>query len=74
MVLGLAADRSRLAPVLDRPLVELAEATAVELALLTGQTTVVLDELKGKIRLLQIALDEEIFGSVTLRELLSDLG
>lgn len=74
LVLGLAADRSRLAPVLDRPLVQLAEGTTVELALLTGQSTIVLDELKGKIRLLQIALDEEIFGSITLRELLSNLG
>ncbi|MBT1076096.1 baseplate J/gp47 family protein [Geobacter grbiciae] len=73
IVLGLAADRIRLSPLLGRTVHDLAEASSAELARLTGESPVAVDELKGKLRLLQIALDEEVFATVTLRELLSEL-
>lgn len=73
IVVGLAADRTRLAPLLNRTIHDLAEASAVELARLTGEAPAAVEELKAKLRLLQIALDEEVFATVTLRELLSEL-
>jgi len=73
IVLGLAADRTRLAPLLNRTVHDLVEASTSELARLTGQAPGVVEELKAKLRLLQIALDEEVFATVTLRELLSEL-
>uniref|UniRef100_A0A831UDV9 Baseplate protein J-like domain-containing protein n=1 Tax=Geobacter metallireducens TaxID=28232 RepID=A0A831UDV9_GEOME len=73
VVVGLAADRTRLSPLLNRTIKELAEASAAELARLTGEAPGAVEELKGKLRLLQIALDEEAFATVTLRELLSEL-
>ncbi len=73
IVLGLAADRSRLSPLLGRTVHDLAEASSTELARLTGEAPAAVDDLKAKLRLLQIALDEEVFATVTLRELLSEL-
>ncbi|RNC65265.1 MAG: hypothetical protein ED859_17760, partial [Desulfuromonadales bacterium] len=73
IVLGLAADRTRLAPLLNRTVHDLAEGSSAELARLTGESPTAVDELKAKLRLLQIALDEEVFATVTLRELLSEL-
>lgn len=73
IVVGLAADRTRLAPLLERTVHDLAEGSTAELARLTGEAPAAVDELKAKLRLLQIALDEEVFATVTLRELLSEL-
>jgi len=73
IVLGLAADRTRLAPLLARSVHDLAERSTAELARLTGAAPAAVDELKAKLRLLQIALDEELFATVTLGELLSEL-
>jgi len=73
IVVGLAADRTRLSPLLNRTVHDLAEASTAELARLTGEAPAAVDGLKAKLRLLQIALDEEVFATVTLRELLSEL-
>ncbi len=73
IVLGLAADRTRLSPLLGRTVHDLAEGSSAELARLTGEAPAAVDGLKAKLRLLQIALDEEVFATVTLRELLSEL-
>jgi hypothetical protein len=73
IVVGLAADRSRLSPLLNRTVHDLTEVSTAELTRLTGETPAAVDELKAKLRLLQIALDEEVFATVTLRELLSEL-
>ena len=73
IVLGLAADRSRLSPLMGRSVHDLAEGSSAELGRLTGETPAAVDELKAKLRLLQLALDEELFATVTLRELLGEL-
>jgi hypothetical protein len=73
IVVGLAADRTRLSPLLERTVHDLAEGSTAELARLTGEAPAAVDDLKAKLRLLQIALDEEVFATVTLRELLSEL-
>lgn len=73
IVVGLAADRTRLSPLLERTVHDLAEGSTAELARLTGEAPGAVDGLKAKLRLLQIALDEEVFATVTLRELLSEL-
>jgi hypothetical protein len=73
IIMGLAADRTRLSPLLGRTVHDLAESASAELARLTGEAPAAADDLKAKLRLLQIALDEEVFATVTLRELLSEL-
>ncbi|GLI36895.1 hypothetical protein KI811_14750 [Geobacter hydrogenophilus] len=73
IVVGLAADRTRLSPLLSRTVHDLAEGSTAELVQLTGEAPAAVDGLKAKLRLLQIALDEEVFATVTLRELLSEL-
>jgi predicted phage baseplate assembly protein len=73
VVLGLAPDRSRLSPLLGRTVHELAEGDSAELARLTGESPAALDGLKARLRLLQIALDEESFAVLTLGELVNEL-
>jgi uncharacterized phage protein gp47/JayE len=72
IILGLAADATRLGAVLDRFLGALVNDSSSALAQLTGEPASSMDALKENLRLLQIALDDEIFRSLTLRELLSE--
>lgn len=73
VVTGLLLDQTRFAPLLGRSARELALSPATELAQCTGESSAAVEELQSRLRLLQIALDEEIFTSVTLRELITEL-
>ncbi|HDR46671.1 MAG TPA: DUF4332 domain-containing protein, partial [Geoalkalibacter subterraneus] len=73
VVTGLLLGQSRFAPLLGRSARELVMSPAIELARLTGETHVAVEELQSRLRLLQIALDEEVFTTVTLRELVTEL-
>lgn len=73
IVLGLALDRSRLSALAGRTILDLAHLASAELVRLTGESAAAVDELKAKLRLLQIALDEGIFAVLTLGELLGEL-
>jgi len=73
VVVGLSLDRSRFTPLLARTARELVMSPADELARLTGESTNIMEDLQSKLRLLQIALNDEVFTSVTLRELVTEL-
>ncbi len=72
MIMGLAADPRRLSALLDRPIGALAAGSSVDIAKLTGQPPAVFDELKTKLHLLEVALADDAFGSITLGELLGE--
>lgn len=73
VVTDLSLDQGRFAPLLGRSARALVMSSATELARLTGESAAAVEELQSRLRLLQIALDEEIFTAVTLRELLTEL-
>jgi hypothetical protein len=70
LVLGLDVDKDRAAPLLDRTLFELLQASGDALARDSGQTPAFGRQLQGKLRVLQIALDEDHLKNITLRKLL----
>ena len=73
VVTGLLLEQGRFAPLLGRSARELVMSPVLELARLTGEPNVAVEELQSRLRLLQIALDEEVFTLVTLRELVTEL-
>ena len=70
LVLGLDVDKARAAPLLDRTLFELLQASGDALARDSGQPPAFGRQLQGKLRVLQIALDEDHLKNITLRKLL----
>lgn len=70
---SLVLDPSRFAPLLGRSVRELVMSPAADLARLTAESAAAVEELQSRLRLLQIALDEEVFTAVTLLELLTEL-
>lgn len=73
VILEFDMDRSRLASLMDRSLLALVHSTSADLVRQSGETTEFIEELKTRLRLLQIAMDEKVFGAVTLRELVREL-
>ena len=73
VILGFDMDRTRLAFLLDRSLLDLAHSASADLVRQSGETTEFIEELKTRLRLLQIAMDEKVFGVVTLRELVTEM-
>lgn len=73
VILGFDMDQTRLAFLLDRSLLDLAHSASADLVRQSGETTEFIEELKTRLRLLQIAMDEKVFGAVTLRELVTEL-
>jgi hypothetical protein len=71
VVLSLDVDRAQAAPLLDRSLLELMQASADALARDSGQTLEFGRRLQNKLRVLQIALDESHLKTITLRDLLT---
>ena len=71
LVLSLEVDKAQAAPLLDRSLFELLQAGADALARDSGQAPAFGRQLQSKLRVLQIALDEGHFKTITLRELLT---
>ena len=73
VILGFDMDQTRLAFLLDRSLLDLAHSASADLVRQSGETTEFIEELKTRLRLLQIAMDEKVFGAITLRELVTKL-
>ncbi len=71
LVLSLDVDKAQAAPLLDRSLFDLLQAGAAALARDSGQTPAFGWQLEGKLRVVQIALDEEHLKTITLRKLLT---
>ena len=72
VILGFDIDRSRLLSLLDRSLLDLVQSASTDLIRQTGQAPEFIEDLKTRLRHLQIAMDENVFGAVTLRELLTE--
>jgi hypothetical protein len=73
VILKFDMDQTRLASLLDRSLLDLVHSASADLVRQSGQATEFIEELKTRLRLLQIAMDEKVFGAVTLRELVTEL-
>jgi len=73
VILGFDMDQTLLAFLLDRSLLDLVHSASADLVRQSGETTEFIEELKTRLRLLQIAMDEKVFGAVTLRELVTKL-
>lgn len=71
LVLSLDVAKAQAEPLMDRSLFELLQAGDETLARDSGQPPAFGRQLQGKLRVLQIALDEGHFKTITLRELLT---
>ncbi|MDD3582120.1 MAG: baseplate J/gp47 family protein, partial [Desulfobacca sp.] len=74
LVLSLDLDKSLMSPLLSRSLAELLLTDTQTLAQNSGLGRQVIEALQTKLRILQIAMDEEYLPMLTLRELLTELG
>lgn len=72
LVLSLDVVKAQAAPLMDRSLFELLQAGVEALARDSGQTLAFGRQLQRKLRVLQIALDEDHLKTITLRELLTE--
>jgi hypothetical protein len=73
LILGLDLDKSLVANLLNRSMFDLLNANIEQLSRDSGQTVPFIEQMIGKLRILQISMDENFLRLVTLRELLTEI-